>query len=294
MIEEKMIIKDLSKIIPDKLYVNLMYFRHFHRFPNLKEPQTFNEKLQWLKLYDRRPEYTTMVDKYLAKEYVANIIGEEYIIPTIGVWNTIDEIDWDSLPNQFVLKWNHDSGSIVICKDKSKLDKGAAIKILRRNEHSSGYWYGREWPYKNVKPCIIAEQYMEDEDGELKDFKFFSFNGETKAMFVATDRFNKEEDTKFDFYDTQFNHMPFTNGHPNATRQINKPHNFDLMIQLASKLSKGYPHIRVDFYEVNGKVYFGELTLYHWSGFVPFNPPKYDKMFGDWINLPKKIKNCKE
>lgn len=288
MIEEKMIIKDLSKIIPDKLYVNLMYFRHFHRFPNLKEPQTFNEKLQWLKLYDRRPEYTTMVDKYLAKEYVANIIGEEYIIPTIGVWNTIDEIDWDSLPNQFVLKWNHDSGSIVICKDKSKLDKGAAIEILRRNEHSSGYWYGREWPYKNVKPCIIAERYMEDEDGELKDFKFFSFDGETKAMFVATDRFNKEEDTKFDFYDTQFNHMPFTNGHPNATRQINKPQNFDLMIQLASKLSKGYPHIRVDFYEVNGKVYFGELTLYHWSGFVPFNPPLYDKMFGDWIKLPSK------
>lgn len=282
------IIKELSKIIPDRLYINLMYFRHFHRFPNLKDPQTFNEKLQWLKLYDRRSEYTTMVDKYLAKEYVANIIGEEYIIPTIDVWNTIDEIDWDSLPNQFVLKWNHDSGSIVICKDKSKLDKGAAIKILRRNEHSSGYWYGREWPYKNVKPCIIAEQYMEDEDGELKDFKFFSFDGETKAMFVATDRFNKEEDTKFDFYDTQFNHMPFTNGHPNATRQINKPQNFDLMIQLASKLSKGYPHIRVDFYEVNGKVYFGELTLYHWSGFVPFNPPLYDKMFGDWIKLPSK------
>ena len=282
------IIKELSKIIPDRLYINLMYFRHFHRFPNLKDPQTFNEKLQWLKLYDRRSEYTTMVDKYLAKEHVANIIGEEYIIPTIDVWNTIDEIDWDSLPNQFVLKWNHDSGSIVICKDKSKLDKGAAIEILRRNEHSSGYWYGREWPYKNVKPCIIAERYMEDEDGELKDFKFFSFDGETKAMFVATDRFNKEEDTKFDFYDTQFNHMPFTNGHPNATRQINKPQNFDLMIQLASKLSKGYPHIRVDFYEVNGKVYFGELTLYHWSGFVPFNPPLYDKMFGDWIKLPSK------
>lgn len=276
------------KIVPDSVYIRLQYYYHFHHLPNLKNPQSYNEKLQWLKLHDRRPEYTTMVDKYLAKEYVANIIGEEYIIPTIGVWNNIDEIDWDSLPNQFVLKWNHDSGSIVICKDKSKLDKGTAIKILRRNEHSSGYWYGREWPYKNVKPCIIAEQYMEDEDGELKDFKFFSFDGEVKAMFVATDRFNKEEDTKFDFYDTEFNHMPFTNGHPNATRKIKKPQNFELMMQLASKLSKGYPHIRVDFYEVHGKVYFGELTLYHWSGFVPFNPPLYDKMFGDWIKLPSK------
>lgn len=290
MSKVKKTFKVISKIIPDRLYINLMYFHHFHRLPNLKNPQTYNEKLQWLKLFDRRPEYSVMVDKYLAKEYVAKVIGKEYIIPTIGVWDSIDEINWDRLPNQFVLKWNHDSGSIIICKDKSQLDKDGAIRILKKNEHSSGYWYGREWPYKNVKPCIIAEQYMEDEDGELKDFKFFSFDGETKAMFVATDRFNKEEDTKFDFYDMQFNHMPFTNGHPNASRQIKKPQNFELMIQLASKLSKGYPHIRVDFYEVNGKVYFGELTLYHWSGFVPFNPPKFDKLFGDWIKLPPTVK----
>lgn len=281
--------KRVCRYVPDKIYLQLQYLKHFHCLPNLKKPQTFNEKLQWLKLYDRRPEYSIMVDKYLAKEYVAKIIGEEYIIPTIGVWRTIGEIDWDSLPNQFVLKWNHDSGSIVICKDKSQLDKEEAIRILKRKEHSSGYWYGREWPYKNVKPCIIAEKYMEDEDGELKDFKFFSFDGETKAMFVATDRFNKEEDTKFDFYDSQFNHMPFTNGHPNASRNLKKPQNFELMKQLASKLSKGYPHIRIDFYEVNGKVYFGELTLYHWSGFVPFNPSMYDKMFGDWIKLPSKV-----
>ena len=273
-------------VLPDKVYIRILYLYHFHRLPNLKNPQTFNEKLQWLKLHDRRPEYTMMVDKYLVKEYVAKIIGKEYIIPTIGVWDSVDDIDWNSLPKQFVLKWNHDSGSIVICKDKKNLDIETAKKQLRPGSKRSGYWYGREWPYKNVRPRIIAEQYMEDEDGELKDYKFFSFDGETKAMFVATDRFNKAEDTKFDFYDTEFNHMPFTNGHPNASCQIKKPQNFDLMIQLASKLSKGYPHIRVDFYEVNGKVYFGELTLYHWSGFVPFNPSKYDKMFGDWIMLP--------
>lgn len=278
----------ICRLLPDSFYLHLQYFYHFHRVLNLKSPRTYNEKLQWLKLYDRRPEYTIMVDKYLAKNYVAKEIGEKYIIPTIGVWKTVDEIDWDSLPNQFVLKWNHDSGSIVICKDKTKLDKTRAIQILRRNEHSSGYWYGREWPYKNVIPRIIAEKYLEDEDGELKDYKFFSFNGETKAMFIATDRYNPQEDTKFDFFDTNFNHLPFTNGHPNSAHKLNKPENFELMIQLASKLSKGYPHIRVDFYEIKGEVYFGELTLYHWSGFVPFNPPKYDELFGGWINLPNK------
>ncbi len=276
------------RIVPDSIYIRLQYYYHFHRLLNLKNPQSYNEKLQWLKLYDRRPEYTMMVDKYLVKEYVAKTIGEEYIIPTISDWNSINEIDWEKLPHQFVLKWNHDSGSIVICKDKTKLDKNQAIQILRRNEHSSGYWYGREWPYKNVKPRIIAEKYMEDEDGELKDFKFFCFDGEVKAMFVATDRFNQTEETKFDFFDADFNHLPFTNGHPNATRQIKKPECFELMKHLAGKLSKGYPHIRVDFYEIRGKVYFGELTLYHWSGFVPFNPPSYDKVFGDWITLPEK------
>lgn len=272
----------------DKTFLRLNYWLIFGKRLDMKAPQSYNEKLQWLKLYDRRPEYTLMVDKYLVKEYVASKIGEEYIIPTIGVWNSIEEIDWDGLPNQFVLKWNHDSGSIVICKDKARLDKNSAIQILRRNEHSSGYWYGREWPYKNVKPKIIAEKYMEDEDGELKDFKFFCFNGEAKAMFVATDRFNHDEDTKFDFFDSNFNHLPLTNGHPNATRIIKKPVNFEQMKQLAGKLSKGYPHIRVDFYEIKGKVYFGELTLFHWSGFVPFDPPTYDKIFGDWITLPER------
>ena len=275
----------LGRILPDTIYISIIYFYHFHRFPNLCNPQTYNEKLQWLKLHDRKPEYSMMVDKYLVKDYVAKVLGYKYIIPTIGVWEAVDEIDWESLPKQFVLKWNHDSGSIVICKDKSILDIEKAKNELRRNEKGNGYWYGREWPYKNVKPRIIAEQYMEDEDGELKDYKFFCFDGEVKAMFVATDRFNPNEDTKFDFFDKDFNHLPFTNGHPNATRPIKKPVNFELMKQLAGKLSKGCPHIRVDFYEINGRIYFGELTLYHWSGFVPFDPPVWDKTFGDWLKL---------
>lgn len=276
----------LGRILPDKEYLKIIYFYHFHRFPNLKNPTTYNEKIQWLKLYDRRPEYSIMVDKYLVKDYVTKLIGKEYVIPTLGVWNSVGEIEWDTMPNQFVLKWNHDSGSIVICKDKKEFNKNAAIKILKKNEYSSGYWYGREWPYKNVKPKIIAEKYMEDEDGELKDFKFFCFNGEVKAMFIATDRFDRKEETKFDFFDAEFNHLPFTNGHPNALKQIKKPVCFELMKYLAGILSKGLPHLRVDFYEVKGKVFFGELTLYHWSGFVPFSPAKYDKVFGDWIKLP--------
>ena len=184
-------LKKLLRILPDKLYIQLQYFYHFYRFANLKNPQTFNEKLQWLKLYDRNPLYTTMVDKYKVKEYVANIIGKEYIIPTLAVYNNVEDIDFDRLPNQFVLKCNHDSGGLVICKDKSKLDKKGAIKKLSKALKNNFYYNGREWPYKNVKPCVIAEQYMEDsETEELRDYKFFCFNGDVKILFVALGRQN--------------------------------------------------------------------------------------------------------
>lgn len=281
----KKILKKMSKIIPDRLYISLIYFHHFHKFSNLKNPKTFNEKLQWLKLYDRRPEYSTMVDKYRAKEYVARIIGDEYIIPTIGVWNSVDEIDWDSLPNQFVLKWNHDSGSIVICKDKTKLDRNKAILRLRKNEHSSGYWYGREWPYKNVKPCIIAEQYMVDESGtELKDYKFFCFAGKVRCMKVDFGRF---KDHHANYYDTEMNLLPFgeANLPPVYNHAIEKPRNFEIMVKLAEKLSVGIPFIRVDFYNINGKIYFGELTLYPASGFGRFTSNEWDYKIGDMIDL---------
>lgn len=270
----------------DEAYLKRKYRACMGKELNLGSPQTFNEKLQWLKLHDRKPEYTTMVDKYAVKRYVADIIGEEYIIPTLGVWNHFDEIDFDKLPNQFVLKCTHDSGGIVICKDKNKLDLKSAKKKIEKSLKQNYYWSGREWPYKDVKPRIIAEEYMIDESGyELKDYKFFCFNGEPKMMFIATDR---GSDTKFDFYDMEFNHLPFTNGHPNANKQIKKPKNYSTMLALSAKLSFGIPHVRVDFYNINGKIYFGELTFFHWSGLVPFEPEEWDYKLGSWLKLPER------
>ena len=274
--------------MPDDEFLKRMYKLHFCKELNLDNPKTFNEKLQWLKLYDRKPEYTRMVDKYEAKGYVAERIGEEYIIPTIGVWDKFDDIDFDSLPDKFVLKCTHDSGGLVICKDKSKLDIKAAKKKINKHMKRKYFYIWREWPYKNVKPRIIAEKYMEDEKtAELRDYKFFCFNGEAKLLFIATDRQTAGEETKFDFFDMEYNHLPFTNGHPNAAVPPEKPMCFDEMRSLAEKLSVGIPHLRVDFYEVNGKVYFGELTFSHWSGMVPFDPPEWDDKLGEWIGLSK-------
>lgn len=284
-IEGKLILY-FGNILSDKLFLKWK-FRHSVGYPlNLKTPQSYNEKLQWLKLYDRNPQYTRMVDKYEAKKYVASIIGEEYIIPTLGVWDKFDDIDFDMLPQQFVLKTTHDSGGVIICRDKSKLDKATARKKLEESLHHDYYRTSKEWPYKNVKRRIIAEKYMEDESGELKDYKFFCFDGVPKALFIATDRFTAGEETKFDFFDMEFNHLPFINGHPNANIKINKPDGFGQMQELAAKLSTGIPHLRVDFYNINGRIYFGELTFYHWSGLVPFVPREWDYIFGQYIQLP--------
>ncbi len=271
----------------DETYVRLRW-RLCMDYPlDLENPKTFNEKLQWLKLHDHNPLYTTMVDKHDVKKYVANIIGEEYIIPTIAVYDKVEDIDFDKLPNQFVLKWTHDSGGLVICKDKSKLNVDVARKKLKKGERNHYFWRSREWPYKNVKPRIIAEQYMEDSTtSELRDYKFFCFDGEVKALFIATDRQKKGEETKFDFFDADFNHLDIKNGHPNAEIHPAKPAMFEKMKVLAATLSKEIPQVRVDFYEVNGKVFFGELTFSHWSGMKPFEPREWDYKFGDWIKLP--------
>jgi len=275
--------------LPDDIYLKIFFRLYLHKHLNLDNPSSFNEKVQWLKLYDRKPIYTTMVCKYEVKDYIKNIIGEEYIIPTLGVWNNVDDIDFDSLPNQFVLKCTHDSGGLIICKDKSKLDIKAAKKKLRKCLRTNYYRTSKEWPYKNVKRRIIAEKYMVDESGyELKDYKFFCFDGKIKALFIATDRGKDSEETKFDFFDADFNHLPFTNGHPNATRMPKKPANFEEMKKIASKLSQGIPQVRVDLYNINGQIYFGEMTFSHWDGFVPFKPEEWDYTFGSWIDLPKK------
>lgn len=272
---------------PDEKFVKRKFKAIFGYELNLNQPRTFNEKLQWLKLHDRNPLYTTMVDKYAVKQWVAEKIGAQYIIPTLGVWNSFDEIDFDKLPEQFVLKTTHDSGGVVICRDKKTFDKEAARQKLGKSLKRDYYLTNREWPYKNVPRKIIAEEYMVDNaTQELRDYKFFCFDGEPKMLFIATDRQNPQEETKFDFYDIDFNHLPFTNGHPNSGKNIDKPRLFEEMKKLAAVLSKHIPHVRVDFYEINGRIYFGEMTFFHWSGLMPFKPAQWDEKIGDWLKLP--------
>ncbi len=284
------IIKKLLHFLPDSICIQMMYFYHFHKFANLKDPKTFNEKLQWLKLHDRNPEYTIMVDKYLVKDYVAKKIGDEYIIPTLGVWNSPEEIDFEALPNQFVLKWNHDSGSIVICKDKNVLNVNEAMCKLQRGKKYSGYWYGREWPYKNVEPKIIAETYMEDDlFPELIDYKFMCFDGKVKVIFTCSGRYSSEG-LRVTFYDREWNKLPFIRHYKACSETQKKPSTFDKMVFLAEQLATDIPFVRIDFYEINGKPYFGEITLFPGSGFEPFTPSEWDLKLGDWIKLPDVLK----
>ena len=282
------IVKKILNKLPDKMFIKLKYFYHFKKFPNLKNPKTYSEKLQWLKLYDRNEKYPHLVDKYEVKQYIAETIGKEYVIPTIGIYDSFDNIDFATLPEKFVIKVTHDCGGVFICNNRDTFDTNKAKSFIEEHYNNNYYYEGREWPYKDLKPRIIVEQYMEDsETEELRDYKFFCFNGKVKALFIATDRQNPNEDTKFDFFDDNFNHLPFKQGHPNAKVPPQKPINFEKMKELASFLSAGIPHVRVDFYEVNGKIYFGEMTFYHFSGFIPFNPEKWDYELGKMMILPQ-------
>ena len=270
--------------LPDKIYLKLVYRGAFGKKLDLKNPKTYSEKLQWLKLNDRKPEYSIYVDKYAVRSYISETIGEQYLIPLIGVYESVEDINWDLLPNQFVLKCTHGSGTNIICKNRDELDIKSSIKKLNKWMKMNWYWFGREWPYKNIKPRIICEKYMVDESGtQLKDYKFFCFNGEPKLMFVATDR---KIDTRFDYYDLEFNHLPIRQHYKNSYKNIIKPSGFSEMIRLSRMLSKGIPHVRVDFYDINSKIYCGELTFYHFSGFEKFEPEKYDRIFGDLLELP--------
>lgn len=280
------LIQKSCKIYSDKLYLRMIFRLKMGYSLNLDNPKTFSEKLQWLKLYNRKPEYTTMVDKFAVKEFVAKIIGEEYIIPTLGVWDTPEEINWDELPNQFVLKTTHDSGGVFICKDKSNFDFDLVKNLLNKRLKKNLFYLTREWPYKNVKPRIIAEQYKEDAEGVLNDYKFFCFDGKVKFLYIATERQNKNEDVKFDFFDKQFTHLSVCQSHINANIMPIKPKNFEKMIQLSELLTKNIPQVRVDWYEVRNTIFFGELTFFHMGGLDPFNPQEWDYKFGELINLP--------
>ncbi|AOZ97019.1 ATP-grasp fold amidoligase family protein [Butyrivibrio hungatei] len=283
--EAKNRIYSAMRIIPDRAYIKLMFWARVGKWPDLNNPETYNEKLQWMKMYDRNPYYCNLVDKYKAREIAGKIIGEEYLVPSYGVWDKFDDIDFDSLPEKFVIKCTHDSGGIVICQDKKDFDKKEAKKRITNSLRLNYFWIGREWPYKNLSPRIIVEQYLEDtKHNEVRDYKFFCFDGRPKLMYIATNRQGKSE-TYFDFFDMDGNHLDIVNAHSNAPVIPDLPCKFEEMKLLAEKLSTGLKHVRIDFYEVNGKVFFGEFTLFHMSGFRRFIPDKWDRIIGDWLNL---------
>lgn len=283
----------LSKIgfynyLDDETFIKKRFRLKFGYEPDLNHPQTFNEKIQWLKLHDRKPVYTTMVDKYAVKDYVADIIGSQYIIPTLGVWERFEDIDFDLLPNQFVLKCTHDSGGLVIVRDKERFDKKAARKKIKSCMTINYFYQGREWPYKNVRPRIIAEKYLEEKQeygSQLKDYKIFNFNGKARMIQVDIDRFTEH---KRNLYRIDWSYIEAAIEFPNAPdRIIEKPEVLDELLELAEKLSKGCQHLRTDFYIVDGKIYFGELTLYHGSGFERFYPFRFGLEAGGWLTLPQ-------
>lgn len=285
------VIRAFSKLFTDKLYLQILFFLNTGKKLKIKNPKTYNEKIQWLKLNDRNPIYTQLVDKISVKEIVGKKIGLGHIIKTLGVWDSFDEIDFKTLPDKFVLKATHDSGTVVVCKNKSNLKINKVKRKIERSLKRNYYWIWREWPYKNVKPRIIAEEYLEDESNyELKDYKIFCFNGKAKYIQVDFDRFIKH---KRNIYDIDWNLLDFQILYPSdRTRQIERPSQLEEMIKIAEKLSKGLIHMRVDLYSIKDKIYFGELTFHHESGFGNFNPKEWDYKLGDLIKLPvNKTKN---
>ena len=279
-----------SKFIKsDKLYLKVYYRLAIGKKLDLDHPKTFTAKLQWLKLHNISALCTQLVDKYGVREFIKEKLGEDYLIPLLGVWEHFDDIDFDTLPNQFVMKTNHGSGGVIICKDKANLNKETAKRILESSLKVNYFWAGREYPYKNVPPRIIAEKFMKDDAGNPPvDYKFFCFNGEPKVLFYASERFNSHGlPPNFDYYDMELNHLPVcSKGHKNAEKKLEMFPEFGQMKEIARKLSQGFAHLRVDLYLVKGQIYFGEITFHHDGGLVPFVPEEWDLKFGEMIKLP--------
>lgn len=275
------------RLLPDAVYLKLVYRARIGRPLNLNSPKGFNEKLQWLKLYDRNPLYTKLVDKAEVKPWVAERIGWEHVVPTLGVWDSFDDIDFGALPERFVLKCTHDSGGLAICRDLSTFDMAAARRKIERSLANNYFWSGREWPYKDVRPRIIAEEYL-DPAGEqvgLTDYKVMCFGGQARCEFTCTGR--ADGNLHVDFFDTEWNHMPFTRHYPNADVPPEAPERLKDMVAMAERLSEGMPFVRVDFYEVAGQYYFGEMTFYPGSGMEEFDPERWGEELGSWIELPE-------
>ena len=279
-------IKGKIRFLDDETYLKIMYKAAFGKRLDLDNPTSFNEKIQWMKINDRNPDYPIMVDKCEAKKYVANIIGANYIIPTIGVWDKVEDIAFDKLPSKFVLKCTHDSGGVVICSNKSQLDLKKAKRKLENALNSSYYWVGREWPYKNVRPRILAEEYLEDSTGTgIKDYKIFCFNGKPEIILVCSNRFGVGGLAE-DFFDLEWNHLNMSRlNHSNSTIIVEKPEKLNEMIEKSELLAGNKRFSRIDFYEVGGQIFFGEITLYPASGFDGFVPEEWDYKLGQKIRL---------
>ena len=276
--------KGCFSYLSDKTYLKWKYKLIMGKPLKIENPTTYNEKIQWLKLHDRNPIYTNLVDKYEVRKYISKKIGKEYLIPLLGLYNKYEDINFEILPNQFVIKCTHDSGGVVICKDKSKFDFKKAKRKINTAMRRNFYYTGREWPYKNIKPRIIIEQYMEDKKAkELIDYKVMCFDGKPEFSFTCTERYNSG--LKVTFFDLDWNKMPFERHYPASKKEIEKPANYKLMLEFSKKLSENIPFVRVDWYEINGKLYFGELTFYPGSGMEEFNPEEWDEKIGNLISI---------
>lgn len=274
---------NLLRFIPDKPYLKMVYRIKTGKKLNLKQPKTFCDKLNWMKLYDRHPEHTRLVDKVAVRDYLKEVLGEDICIPMLGAWDHYDEIDFDTLPEKFVLKCNHDSGSVKIITDKAAINHAEMRSFYESRLKQNPFVLGREYPYRDVCPKIYAEQYMVPQgDQDINDYKFFCFHGKPEILFVATER---STDCKFDFFDMEFRHLDIVNIHPQSEHSVPKPQTFEEMKRLAAKLSAGMKFVRIDLYEINGKVYFSEFTMYHAGGFWPMTPEEWEYKLGDLIQL---------
>lgn len=288
----KKIIRKVLKVLPDKLFLQLFFVKNMKTFINFKKPKSFNEKIQWLKIYDRKPLYTKIADKYGVRDYVKDLFGEEYLIPIYGVYNNFSQIDFEKLPEQFVIKCTHDSGSVVVCRDKKHFDIDAAKKKIEAGLRRNSFDYAREWQYQNIEPKVIIEKYLEQDDGEtIIDYKFFCFNGEPKLFYISQGLENHAT-ARISFYGLDGQRMPFWRTDYQQFEKDKLPFNKDEMIELARKAAKAIdsPFVRVDFYEINKKIYFSEFTLHPCSGVMPIMPREWDYNIGEWISLPIKNK----
>lgn len=278
----------LLNLMSDRRYIEKQYYLKTHRKLNLENPITFNEKLQWLKLYYRESIFTTMVDKIAVKDYLIPIIGREHIIPQLGVWDSFMKINFSTLPNRFVLKTNHGCGGMYICRDKTKIDLMKAENILNKALKHNYYFSSREWPYKNVRPMIFAEDYIQDGDVmNLNVYKVFNFSG--KPTIIQSIQNDKTKDETIDYFDISWNRLDLRQNYPNSKVPLKKPATLKMILELSEKCSEGFPFLRTDWYEANGKVYFSEFTFYSDAGHELFYPDTWDKKLGDLIILPKFI-----